>query len=386
MRVLFTNQPGFGHWNPLVPLAQTLIVAGHEVAFATAPGFSSTIAMNGFQVFSVGADDTPESLRERQERLASSPGVDQAFFIWTELFAGSRARTALPDLIAFCREWHPDVIVRDLTEFASPIAAESLGIPHATVQLAAFRSDLHTAIIPPLNHLRGMAGLPPEPGYDWLFRYLLLTQFPPGYQDPAMPLPPTTHYIRHTGFDGSSMGQLPAWVGSLPDRPTIYATLGTVFTQMRDVYRAIIDAFAAEPVNLILTTGDLPATEFGTQPPHVHIERYIPQNLLLPHCDLVITHGGSGTVKDALSHGLPMVVIPIAADQHANARRCTHLGVARAIPPDRRTPETIRAAALDVLQDPSYGQNARRIQAEMQSLPTLNEAVTLLERLAATRS
>jgi MGT family glycosyltransferase len=122
---------------------------------------------------------------------------------------------------------------------------------------------------------------------------------------------------------------------------------------------------------------------FGPQPAQVYIERYIPQSLLLPHCDLVITHGGSGTVRDALSLGLPMVIIPVAADQHANAKRCVELGVAQVIEPGWRTPEAIREATRQVLENPRYRHNAERLRDEMEALPGLDYAVQLLEQLAA---
>jgi MGT family glycosyltransferase len=142
-----------------------------------------------------------------------------------------------------------------------------------------------------------------------------------------------------------------------------------------------------EPVNLILTIGhDQDPDVLGEQPANVHIERYIPQSLLLPYCDLVITHGGSGTVKDALSLGLPLVILPMGADQPLNARRCAALGVARVIEPDRRTAEAIREAANDVLQDPRYRQRAEGLRDEMQALPGLEYAIALLERLATERA
>jgi UDP:flavonoid glycosyltransferase YjiC (YdhE family) len=51
----------------------------------------------------------------------------------------------------------------------------------------------------------------------------------------------------------------------------------------------------------------------------VRIERYIPQSLLFPRCDLVVSHGGSNTVLAGFAHGLPQVITPITADQPENA-------------------------------------------------------------------
>ena len=107
---------------------------------------------------------------------------------------------------------------------------------------------------------------------------------------------------------------------------------------------------------------------------------------LLPHCDVVLTHGGYGAIMACLSLGMPMVVLPVNADQPRNARRCAELGVARVVGPEERTPEAIRAATQAVLRDPTYRANAERIRDEITAMPGLELAVELLERLARDRA
>ncbi|PZS12256.1 MAG: hypothetical protein DLM60_22615 [Pseudonocardiales bacterium] len=86
---------------------------------------------------------------------------------------------------------------------------------------------------------------------------------------------------------------------------------------------AIIEGLREEPVNLIVTIGsDQDAARFGPQPPHVHLCGDLPQPRLLPRCQVVVTHGGFNSVKESLSAGAPMVVVPITADQPYNAERC----------------------------------------------------------------
>jgi MGT family glycosyltransferase len=159
--------------------------------------------------------------------------------------------------------------------------------------------------------------------------------------------------------------------------------LGTVFnSRTPGLFEAILDGLCDEPVNLVLTIGrDRDPAEFGPQPETVHIERYVPQSLLLPHCDLVITHAGFSTAMAALSCGLPMVAIPIDADQPLNAQRCAALGVAEVIQSGQRTPETIRDSVRTVLRNPSYRSNAEQLRHEMSVLPGPEHAVALLQRL-----
>jgi MGT family glycosyltransferase len=219
-----------------------------------------------------------------------------------------------------------------------------------------------------------------------LYRYLGFAWVPPRFLGREAYVHPVMHFLRPTPFDQGGTEALPGWIASLPGRPTVYATLGTVFNRRPDLFTAIIAALGDEPVNLILTVGrTMDPVQFGDLPPNVHVERYIPQTLLFPRCAAVVTHGGFGTVLSALSYGLPLVVIPISSDQPRNARRCTALGVGRALDAREVTPETVREAVRTVLNEPSYSVDARRLREEMAALPGPEYAVALLERLATER-
>lgn len=169
-------------------------------------------------------------------------------------------------------------------------------------------------------------------------------------------------------------------------RSLVYLTLGTIFNHRADLFSAFIEGLRDEPVELAVTVGrDQDPARFGSQPSSVHIERYIPQTLLFPHCALVVSHGGSGTIMAALANGLPMVVLPIAADQPENAERCAALGVARVVAATNLSPETARDAVRDVLADPSYRRSAAELRDEIDRLPGPDVAVRLLEELADQR-
>jgi MGT family glycosyltransferase len=126
--------------------------------------------------------------------------------------------------------------------------------------------------------------------------------------------------------------------------------------------------------------------DFEPIPSNMRIERYIPQSLVLPRCQLVINHAGSGTIMAALARGLPLVLIPTAADQPQNARRCADLGLAQVLDEDMLDPNMAREAVLEVLGNPAYRQNAEKLRTEIEGLPGPNEAVTLLERLACSQT
>jgi UDP:flavonoid glycosyltransferase YjiC (YdhE family) len=109
MRALFTTDQQIGHFRPLVPIARALEAMGHLVAFASLPDLAWTIEACGFRF------------------LPIRPGARE-----------------LPDLIAWCEEWNPDVIVTANSASAGAIAAERRQIPYADVkagELSAFDAE-----------------------------------------------------------------------------------------------------------------------------------------------------------------------------------------------------------------------------------------------------
>jgi MGT family glycosyltransferase len=173
----------------------------------------------------------------------------------------------------------------------------------------------------------------------------------------------------------------------LPAAPAVYLTLGTVFhLESGDLLERALAGLRALPANVLVTVGPhRHAEELGPQPAHVRVAQYVPQETVLPHCDLVVSHGGSGSVLGALAHGLPLVLLPLGADQPLNADRCAALGVAEVLDAVEATPERVRAAAAAVLGDPTARRAAAALRDEIASLPAVDRAVAALARLAGGR-
>lgn len=390
MRFLFTVQPMFGHFHAMVPLAQVLQKHGHEVAFATGKSFGPAVQHAGFRHFPCGFDfdGSREILQELPEwetiARKAPPGPVQQLYGFIE---GLGPRMA-DDLLKLVTAWPPEVIVRDPLEFGGYIAAEAIGVPHATIMWAFYITPKPLEASKAVLALRQQYGLPADPTLDSLDQYLVLDFLPASWAFPHWPSPPVTHRFCAPPFDRSNDAELPEWFYALPPQPTVYATLGTTFNQAPATFQAVAEAFSGEKLNLIMTLGrsNDPA-RFQPDAPNIKIARYIPQTLLLSHCVAIIFHGGYNSLLSALWHGLPMVMIPQeAGDNFPTAHRCADLGLGVVVEGTPPTATAIHHAVRTVLEQPEYRQRVQRFQQEMKALPPLSEAVKRLEILARTRT
>ena len=174
----------------------------------------------------------------------------------------------------------------------------------------------------------------------------------------------------------------PEWLGRLDAAPVVYLTMGTVWNRDLSVFGAVIDAVRGEHATLIVTVGNAndPA-DLGPQPPNILVHRYVPQAFVLSRCDAVVAHGGAGTTLGALASGVPLLLLPNGADQYANADRIVAAGAGVRILKPEISPRAIADALRELLESPSYRAAARRIQAEIQSMPLADDAVRRIEKL-----
>ncbi|MEP7178067.1 MAG: glycosyltransferase [Pseudonocardiales bacterium] len=379
MRILFTFAGGSGHAEPLVPVALAARAAGHTVAFAGGASATASLRDRGFATF-----NDPDLSSAGLATIAPLVEVDLAHedAVLRDFYAGRSARARAASVLALCTRWSPAVIVCDEVDFGAMIAAERTGVPHATVLVNASGSLVRAELVSErLNELRAEHGLAADPRLAMLSRHLVLSPFAPSFRHPAAPLPATAHSFRPAST-ADNPGD-PGWRRALPAARTIYFTLGTVFNmESGDLFTRALTGLRELPVNLIVTVGrELEPSLFGQQPANVHIASYLPQGDVLPHCDLVVSHGGSGTLCATLTAGLPSVLLPMGADQPGNAARCTELGLGLALDALHCTPGDIRAAAAGVLRTPGYRLAAERVRDEVARLPGPESTVPLLAGL-----
>jgi UDP:flavonoid glycosyltransferase YjiC (YdhE family) len=383
MRALLTCRPLAGHYRPLLPLARALAEAGHEVAFASGEPVAGEAEAEGFMAFRVGpAMDFVEPLARRVRDLAASlPPSQIRSFVFTELFVRVELEPRANDLIEIVEQWAPHLVVHDVAEFAAPLVATTVGIPYVEHSYGpAVPNDVIRAAGEATAPSWVSRGLPPHP-LGGLYRYLYLDVCPPSLQV-SEAVPGVVQGIRTVETEPSAT-ELP-WLQALRGLPIVYVTLGTVYNRNLDVFRAVLDGLRDEALNVVVTVGKQndPAA-LGPQPPNIHVHQYIPQELLLPHCAAVVTHGGSGSMLGALAFGLPLLIVPQGADQFYNADRIVAAGAGVQLMPDLLTADSVRDAARSLLDDTTFEDAAQRVKNELGALPEPRQAVRALEQLIA---
>jgi UDP:flavonoid glycosyltransferase YjiC (YdhE family) len=105
----------------------------------------------------------------------------------------------------------------------------------------------------------------------------------------------------------------------------------------------------------------------------------------MPLCDLVVSHGGHGTLMRALTTGCPVVVCPAGGDMPENAARVDWAGLGVRLAPRFCTPWGVRLAVNRALSNPRLRARAAEVARWAADHPAGPAAATELERWAATR-
>ncbi|GAC1356032.1 MAG: glycosyltransferase [Ktedonobacteraceae bacterium] len=393
MRVLITSVSGYGHLQPLLPLASPLADAGHEVAIATGSDLRPRAEATGFPVFDAGIDvgTVFELLAEHypdQEYNRLKPAEILDWYL-PHLFGKILAPVMLSDLEPLLRRWCPDVILHDTWEFAGPIAAASAGIPSINQTLGIrFNDRIIDAIADAVAPLWLQHGLTPDPTAG-LYRHLCLDITPPSFQPYELAHKhESMHPLRPTSMPSLPGEHLPLWIEKRREAPLLHMTLGTNMGTNGDIamFRSVIDGLSRLDVDVLITIGfEGDATSLGPLPENVHVEHYMPHALLLPRCSAVICHGGPGTTLSSLALGLPLLILPQGADQYIVGDLVRASGAGLCLTPQNVNASTVQQSVLALLDKPDYRANARRLQREIAAMPGPKEAVHLIEEVACFR-
>jgi UDP:flavonoid glycosyltransferase YjiC (YdhE family) len=378
VRVLFSCIPSEGHFSPLLPLARALAARGHEVAFAVAESWRFRPAEEGFDSFAAGPDAGDVHARFEPERreIFTLPPEQRRPLQFSGLFGRMHAPEKLGELLLVARGWGAEAIVFDSADLAAPIAAAVLDVPtvnHSFGAMIPFKAlERAAAVVEPLWRQHAL-----EPdAHAGAFGGLFVDIAPESFAWER----PLGRVVRMRPAPGAA-GTAPAWLDELGE-PLVYVTLGTVWNRA-EVFRLLLDGLEGDFSALLTTGRDVDPASLGPPPPRVRVERFVPQAHVLPRCAAVVSHGGSGTTLAALAHGLPLVLVPQAADQFDNAARAEAAGAATVLRPEELTAEALRAGVERVLGEPAFEAAARRIAAEIERMGTPDEVAAAVEEHVA---
>ncbi|MFC7360715.1 glycosyltransferase [Nocardioides astragali] len=380
MRILWTFVGGLGHLAPLLPLARAAQAQGHEVAVAGSGGLVPRIEEAGFRAYATSPrphHDGAPAVRDLTPLEATD--AEAAEIEFAQNFGDRGARRMAAELPGVIEDFRPDLVVRDETDLGTTIAAELLGVPVATHLVLAsgllIRPDL---VGPKLDVVRAEHGLAPDPGLTRLTSGPVLSDFPPSFRSPCSPLPQQPVHYRSAAA--------PTRTRARAGRRRVYATLGTIFNkQSGDLFERLLAGLGEVEADVVVTVGrELDPAQLGPQPPHVRVERFVPQADVLRVIDLVVSHGGSGSLMAALAHRVPSVLLPLGADQPHNALRAEELGVASTLDAATATPDEIGDRVREVLADAAMGERCLGVADELRALPDVGSAVSVLEAFAGT--
>ena len=113
-------------------------------------------------------------------------------------------------------------------------------------------------------------------------------------------------------------------------------------------------------------------------------DAFLPQPAVLPHCDLLITHGGNNTVCEGFHFGLPMIALPLFWDQYDNAQRLAETGFGARLPTYEWTADELVATVDRLLADDALRRRMKAIAARIAARPGSVKGADLIERLAVT--
>jgi MGT family glycosyltransferase len=265
-----------------------------------------------------------------------------------------------------CALLSPHISVRPLENV--PIGTSGL-IPEDTekyriAEMQARRrfTELMSSQLPTLNRARAAYGLVPLAQifdhYDRVDRILIALSA--SFDFPSTRLPPNVRYV------GPLLDQ-PMWArpwtapwAGRPRRARVLVSLSTSFQNQLPLLCRIIAALGQMDLDAVVTVGPAMATETIEAPANVAILHSAPHDSVMREVELVITHGGHGTVTRSLTHGVPLLVLPMGRDQTDNAARVVARGAGIALA-DTATEAEIVRAVMRLLTEPHFQAAASRL-------------------------
>ncbi|MFH8466116.1 macrolide-inactivating glycosyltransferase [Streptomyces sp. NPDC017991] len=377
-----------GHVNPSLEVIRELVARGHRVTYAIPPVFADKVA-------ETGAEPKPWT--------STLPSPDDDPSAWgstlldnVEPFLADAVQ-ALPQLIEAYEGDEPDLVLHDITSYPARVLAHRWGVPAVSLSpnLVAWEGYEEEVAEPmwaePRKTERGQAyyarfqawldengvDLDPDSFGGRPDRSLVL--IPKVLQPNADRVDESVYtFVGACQGDRAAQGE---WRRPDGAERVALVSLGSAFTKQPAFYRACVQAFAALPGwHLVLQIGKhVDPAELGEIPANVEVRDWVPQFAILRQADVFVTHAGAGGSQEGMGTATPMVCVPQAVDQFGNADVLQALGVARRLPMEEVTADTLREAVLAIADDPEVARKLKVIQAGMAAEGGTSRAADLIE-------
>jgi MGT family glycosyltransferase len=161
----------------------------------------------------------------------------------------------------------------------------------------------------------------------------------------------------------------------------VYFSLGSLGSADVDLMRGLVQTLADSPHRFVVSKG--PQHDQYELANNMRGAEFLPQTTILPHVDLVITHGGNNTITECFHFGKPMIVLPLFWDQYDNAQRVDELGFGVRLDTYGHEPDELRGAVERLLADEELRVRIGTIAQRLQASPGTSKAASLIEQLAA---
>jgi zeaxanthin glucosyltransferase len=392
-----------GHLNPMTALARHLQDRGHEVVFLYSSGAAGLPFVPGHE---------KDYINQSRPQVSKMEGEDALQFSVRILLDQTEA--ILKSLPAIVEANGVDALIIDTVQFYAELGAMQLGIPyihvsnalhfdfsgytplgiygwpHQTTPSALARNregvEKFASLLAAAN--AGIRAQAKRVGLkiDWetphstLSPLASITQTPKAFDFESPHWPSQFH---HSGpfHDGKGRENLDFPWERLTGEPLVYASMGTILNGRLDVFRTIVAALANHRgLQLVLSVGDqVDPEQIGRVPNNAVIVKRAPQLELLKRTSVCITHAGLNTVLESLAQGVPQVAIPVTYDQPGVAARIAHRQTGVVTSLDKLTADHLSTLLNEVLHDPIYRDNARKLQKAIAEANGLSAAADLVE-------
>lgn len=364
--ILVTHWTG-GDVYPFIRLGKMLVKAGHKVTLFTHCVYEEKARNEGLGFVALDDKDEYEQMSRDLAMLADPIGHKDDYVGFHTRYHGKERLLREVDLIEKACTSDSIIIARFRSSISGLLTAEKNHLRYASMILAPnyfSHMELHNemfgdAFCEEINQAREVLNLPPISDWkDWLYSpKTILCGWPEWYAkrdetwaDGAAPIGFLEDPDQNKGAELDS-----DIVGFLADaermnRKTAIVTGGSSRMVSKDFYRTAIHSCILAGVYTIAVT---PYDEYIPEnlPDSVLCVRHAPLRYLMTKVDLVVHHGGMGTINEAIDAAVAQIVLPHLTDGPDNADRLAALGIASKFPPKLWDPERIAQSINEQLSD-----------------------------------